>query len=81
MGILLSVIIGAVAGYLASLFMKGKGLGLLWNIIVGIVGGFLGGFLFGLLGLSWHGIVGELITATIGAVILLWIVSLIKKKK
>lgn len=80
MGILLSVVIGAVAGFLAGTIMKGKGFGLLINIIVGIVGGFLGGWVFGLLGFSSNGIIGSLITATVGAILLLWILSLIKKK-
>ena len=75
-----SLIIGAVAGWLAGTIMKGKGFGLLGNIFVGIVGAVLGGFLFGLLGLSAVGVIGSLVTATVGAVVLLYVVSLIKKK-
>ncbi len=73
------LIIGAVAGWLAGLIMKGRGLGLLGNLVVGIVGSFLGGFLFGFLGLSVNGLIGSLVMATSGAVALLFIVGLIKK--
>lgn len=79
MNLILFLIIGGVAGWLAGLIMKGRGFGVLANIGVGIVGSLLGGFLFSLLGLSSHGMIGSLVTATVGAVFLLWIVSLIKK--
>lgn len=78
-GLIFTLIIGAVAGWLAGTIMKGKGFGVLGNIIVGIVGAMLGGFLFGLLGVSAGGMVGSLVTATVGAIVLLWLVSLIKK--
>lgn len=79
MGIILYLVIGAVAGWLAGLIMKGRGFGILGNIVVGIIGGFLGGFLFGLLGISGTGLIGSLVTALAGAVTLLFIVGLIKK--
>jgi uncharacterized membrane protein YeaQ/YmgE (transglycosylase-associated protein family) len=71
--------IGAVAGWLAGILMKGGGFGLLGNIVVGILGAVVGGFAFGLLGLSASGLIGSIITATVGAVILLLIVGLVKK--
>jgi uncharacterized membrane protein YeaQ/YmgE (transglycosylase-associated protein family) len=73
------LIIGLVAGWLAGLIMKGRGFGLLTNLVVGIVGSFVGGFLFGVVGLSAHGFIGSLISATVGAVALLFIISLLKK--
>ncbi|MCB1672642.1 MAG: GlsB/YeaQ/YmgE family stress response membrane protein [Pseudomonadales bacterium] len=73
------LIIGALAGWLAGTLMKGRGFGILGNIVVGIVGAFLGGILFGFLGLSASGLVGSLVTATVGAIVLLFIVGLIKK--
>ncbi len=79
MGFILYLVIGAIAGWLAGLIMKGRGFGLLGNIVVGIIGGFLGGFLFGLLGISGGNMLGSLFTALIGAVVLLFIVGLIKK--
>ncbi len=77
-----SLLIGLVAGWLGSLIVKGTGLGLLWNLIIGLVGGLLGGWIFGLLNISTgSGIVGNLITAVVGAVVLLLIVNLIRGKK
>lgn len=74
------LIIGAIAGWLAGLLMKGGGFGLLGDIIVGIVGAFLGGWLFGVLGIHiGGGLVGSLIVAFIGAVVLLFLVRLIKR--
>ena len=74
------LIIGAIAGWLAGLVMKGRGFGLLGDIIVGIVGALLGGWLFGKLGVSFGGgLAGSLIVAFLGAVVLLFIVRLIKR--
>jgi uncharacterized membrane protein YeaQ/YmgE (transglycosylase-associated protein family) len=77
--IVIFLAIGAIAGWLAGVITKGGGFGLLGNIVVGIVGAVVGGFAFGLLGLSSAGLLGSIITATVGAVILLLIVSLVKK--
>ncbi|NLI72173.1 MAG: GlsB/YeaQ/YmgE family stress response membrane protein [Bacteroidales bacterium] len=79
MNFLWYILIGIVAGFLAGKIMKGGGFGILVNLLVGIVGGLLGGWVFGLLGISTSGIWGNLITATIGAVLFLWILSLFKK--
>lgn len=74
------LIIGAIAGWLAGLVMKGGGFGLLGDIIVGIIGAFLGGWLFGKLGVSFGGgLAGSLIVAFLGAVVLLFLVRLIKR--
>ena len=69
-----SLLIGAVAGWLAGKFMRGRGFGVLKNILVGITGGVVGGIVFGLLGLRSVGIVGSIATATIGAVLILSVV-------
>jgi len=71
--------LGAVAGWLAGLLMRGGGFGLLGNIVVGIVGALIGGFLFGLLGISAGGMIGSLVTAVVGAGVLLFVVGLFKK--
>jgi uncharacterized membrane protein YeaQ/YmgE (transglycosylase-associated protein family) len=74
MGILIWIIVGAIAGFLASKVLTGKGMGLLWDIVVGILGAFLGGWLAGLAGLpvdTGTFTVGGLVAAFIGAVILL----------
>ena len=79
MNLILFLIIGGVAGWLAGLIMKGRGFGVLANIGIGIVGSVIGVFVFRLLGLAAQGAVGELVTATVGAILLLAIVSKIKK--
>jgi len=74
------LIIGAIAGWLAGQFMKGRGFGLLGDIIVGVIGAFLGGWLFSTFGVSLGGgLIGSLIVAFIGAVVLLFLVRLIKR--
>jgi len=79
MDILIFLFIGAVAGWLAGIIMKGGGFGLLGNVIVGIIGSVFGGFLFGLLGLSTGGMIGSIVTATAGSVVLLFGIGFIKK--
>jgi uncharacterized membrane protein YeaQ/YmgE (transglycosylase-associated protein family) len=74
------LIIGAIAGWLAGLIVKGFGFGLIGNIVVGIVGAFIAGFLLPRLGIViGSGIIAAIINAVIGAVILLVIVGLIRK--
>ncbi len=78
--ILVWLIIGAVAGWLAGVIMKGYGFGLVGDIAVGILGAVIAGFLFPRLGLNLGaGIVGAIISATIGAVILLFIARLVRR--
>jgi uncharacterized membrane protein YeaQ/YmgE (transglycosylase-associated protein family) len=78
--IIIILIIGAVAGWLAGLIVKGVGFGLIGNIVVGIVGAFIAGWLLPRIGIAiGGGIVGSIINATIGAVILLVILGLIKR--
>lgn len=72
MGFIWSIIIGIVAGYLAGKIMRGGGFGVIVNLILGIIGGVLGGWVFSLLGISAGGILGSLITSTVGAILLLW---------
>jgi len=79
MNFIMFLVVGGVAGWLAGLVMKGRGFGVLINIIVGIIGGVIGGFLFGLLGISSSGLFGSLVTAFVGAVVLLFIVGYFKK--
>jgi uncharacterized membrane protein YeaQ/YmgE (transglycosylase-associated protein family) len=76
------LVIGALAGWIAGKLMKGGGFGLVGNIIVGIVGAVVGGLVFDILGFEMDdGFVGSLITAVLGAVILLWIVRLLLLRK
>ncbi|MCR4737711.1 MAG: GlsB/YeaQ/YmgE family stress response membrane protein, partial [Bacteroidales bacterium] len=61
--IILYLLLGAVAGWLAGNLMRGGGFGLLWNIIIGIIGGFIGGWLMSLIGIQKAGLLWELIVA------------------
>lgn len=74
------IIVGAIAGWLAGQIVKGYGFGLLGNIVVGIVGAFIAGLLFPAIGLTLGGgILSAIIHATLGAVILLVLVRLVKQ--
>jgi uncharacterized membrane protein YeaQ/YmgE (transglycosylase-associated protein family) len=78
--LIIFLIIGAVAGWLAGMIVKGFGFGLIGNCLVGIVGAFIAGFLLPLLGIAiGGGIIAAIINATIGAVILLVIIGFVKK--
>ncbi|GGX91519.1 hypothetical protein GCM10007160_18630 [Litchfieldella qijiaojingensis] len=78
MGLILWLIIGGLAGWIAGNVMRGGGFGILGNIGVGIVGALVGGFLFSLLGLQSGGFIGSLVTATVGAVVLLWVIAKVR---
>lgn len=79
MSLIYMLLIGAVAGWLAGKVMKGKGFGLIGNIVVGIIGAVVGGWLLGALGVSiGGGTIGSLITALVGAIVLLVVVGLFK---
>lgn len=72
------LIVGGIAGWLAGQIMKGRGLGILGNIVVGVIGAFIGGFLLGIVGFSTTHLLGQIISATIGAVVLLYLVRLLR---
>jgi uncharacterized membrane protein YeaQ/YmgE (transglycosylase-associated protein family) len=78
--ILTWIIVGLIAGVLASLVMGGTGYGLIGDIIIGIVGAFVGGWLFAQLGVSspWGGLPGTIFVAFVGAVVLLFILRLLR---
>ena len=65
------LVVGLIAGFLASLVMRGGGYGIVGDIIVGLVGALIGGFLASLLGIGAGGFVGTIIIAFIGAVVLI----------
>jgi uncharacterized membrane protein YeaQ/YmgE (transglycosylase-associated protein family) len=76
--IIMMLAIGAVAGWLAGLIYSGSGFGLIGNIIIGILGAIVAGFL--LPGYVAAGIAGQIISAAIGAIILLFIVGLVRSR-
>jgi uncharacterized membrane protein YeaQ/YmgE (transglycosylase-associated protein family) len=69
--IVIWIVVGAIAGFLASKVLSGKGMGLIWDIVVGIVGAFVGGWLAGLVGISVSNVFILVVVAFVGAVILL----------
>lgn len=73
------LLVGLVAGWLAGQIMKGKGFGLIGNLIVGVIGAFIGGFVFDFVGIAAYGMIGSIIAALVGAMILLWVIGLVKK--
>jgi uncharacterized membrane protein YeaQ/YmgE (transglycosylase-associated protein family) len=73
MDIVWFLLIGLAAGWLASLITKRKGKGIVSYLIIGVIGAMLGGFLFRLLHLVAYGLLGELVIATVGAIILLFV--------
>jgi uncharacterized membrane protein YeaQ/YmgE (transglycosylase-associated protein family) len=75
------ILVGLVAGFLASLVVMGRGRGWFWNLLIGIAGAVLGGWLAGLLHVSiGYGIFGQIVIAFVGAVILLLIWRLLFRR-
>lgn len=78
--LLIWLLVGAVAGWLAGLVVRGGGFGIVGNIVIGIIGAFLGGWLFGVAGIAvGAGIINTIFTAFIGAVVLLLLVRVLKR--
>ena len=73
------LLIGLIAGWLAGQVMRGGGYGIVGDMIVGVIGAFLGGWLFSLLGISAGGLIGSIITAFVGAVVLIAILRAIRR--
>ena len=78
--LLIFLVVGAVAGWLAGIIVKGYGYGLIGNIVIGVIGSFIGGWLFSHFNIiHGQGIIGEIVGATVGAVILLFILRFIRR--
>jgi uncharacterized membrane protein YeaQ/YmgE (transglycosylase-associated protein family) len=71
--------IGLAAGWLAGKLTKGEGFGLLGNLLIGVCGSMIGGWLFSFFGLSGHGLIGSIATATVGALALLFLAGKVKR--
>jgi uncharacterized membrane protein YeaQ/YmgE (transglycosylase-associated protein family) len=78
--ILMFLVIGVLAGFLAGKMMRGAGYGLVGDLVLGVIGSFVGGWVFGLLGITAGGIVGALVISVVGALVLLYVVRLFKKR-
>jgi len=72
------IIIGIAAGWIAGQVMKGSGYGLLGDLIIGAMGGLIGGYVFGLLKIPSNGLWGALITAVVGAILLIVVVRALR---
>ncbi|PYQ26908.1 MAG: GlsB/YeaQ/YmgE family stress response membrane protein [Acidobacteria bacterium] len=73
------LLIGLIAGWLAGQVMKGGGYGIIGDMIVGVIGALIGGWLFGQLGIAAGGLLGSIITAFVGAVILIFLLRVIRR--
>ena len=79
-GFIAWIIIGVVAGWLAGLLVKGGGFGLIGDIVVGVIGAFVGGWLAGVFHIHiGSGMISSIITATIGAVLLIFILRMVRR--
>ncbi len=72
------LLIGLIAGWLAGKVVKGGGFGLIGDLVVGVAGSYIGGYLFKVLDVNVGGTVGQIVMATIGAILLLWIIRRLK---
>jgi uncharacterized membrane protein YeaQ/YmgE (transglycosylase-associated protein family) len=78
MNLLMTLIVGAIAGWLGSLIFRGSGFGLIGNIIIGILGSFVGSWALGLLNFSFGaGILGAILTGAVGAIVILAVANLL----
>ncbi len=78
--LLIFLLVGAIAGWLAGMVVRGGGLGLIGDIVVGVIGSFIGGWLFGMLHIATgSGFIGSVIGAFAGAVVLLLILRLVRR--
>ena len=80
-GLVIFLGIGLLAGWLAGMILKGRGFGLLWNLLIGVAGSFVGGWIFSILHISvMSAMATRIIAAIAGAIVILAIVNLIKRK-
>jgi uncharacterized membrane protein YeaQ/YmgE (transglycosylase-associated protein family) len=79
--VILSIIIGILAGFLAAKIMGHSGFGIFLDLVVGFFGGIVGRFAFGLVGIYAGGIIGSILVSTVGAVMLIWIVQQVRSNR
>ena len=79
MSLIWFLLVGLIAGWLASMVMRGGGYGIVGDMIVGVIGALIGGWLFGVLGIRTGGLIGAIITAFVGAVILILLLRAIRR--
>jgi len=79
MHILWFLLIGLFAGFLAGKIMRGRGFGVGGDLVIGVIGAFIGGYLLQWLNISFHGTLGALLSAMVGAMVLVFVIGLFKK--
>jgi uncharacterized membrane protein YeaQ/YmgE (transglycosylase-associated protein family) len=79
-GLIGTIIVGGLAGFLAGKLMKGEGYGCVINVLLGLFGSVVCGWLFSLLNITaWGGILGQIASGTVGAIVIIYVTSLLKK--
>lgn len=80
-GLLVLLIIGAIAGWIVGYITQRRGFGIVGNIVVGVVGAAIGNTVLGLLGFAHRGVIAQILVAVLGAMLLLWVINAVFKKK
>ena len=75
---LVAIIVGIIAGFLAGKIMNGSGYGILMDLLLGLLGGIFGRFVLGMVGIGANGIIGSILIATFGSIMLIWIVRWVR---
>jgi uncharacterized membrane protein YeaQ/YmgE (transglycosylase-associated protein family) len=78
---LIAIVVGIIAGFFAGKIMNGSGYGLFIDLILGLLGGVFGGFVLGLVGIGSRGLIGSILVATFGAVLLIWIARWLRSNR
>jgi len=78
---IITIIVGILAGFFAGQVMKGSGYGLIADLLLGLGGGIVGSFVLGMLGIGSTGIIGSILIATFGAVLLIWVVRMFRSDR
>ena len=78
---IVAILVGLIAGFLAGQFTRGSGFGLLMDLLLGIGGSIVGRFLFGLIGIYASGFIGSILLAFVGALVLIWVGRFFKSRR
>ena len=79
MNIIIWIISGIIAGWIAGLLVRGRGFGLIGDLIIGLLGGLIGGWLAGLMGIQASSLIAQILVAALGGVVLVAIIRLVRR--
>jgi len=79
MNILIWIVSGIIAGWIAGLLVRGRGFGLIGDLIIGLLGGLIGGWLAGLMGIQASSLITQILVAALGGVVLVAIIRLVRR--